>query len=75
MLYFTYLVLCGKKFVWQRLEFAFFGALTSVGALFYFGGIKMKRITAIIMAFVMLLSFAGCGDKESNEKRAMKANR
>ena len=28
------------KFVWRQLEFAFFGALTSVGALFYFLGGK-----------------------------------
>ena len=26
------------KFVWRQLGFAFFGALTSVGALFYFTG-------------------------------------
>ena len=28
--------LCYEKIVWRQLEFAFFGALTSVGALFVF---------------------------------------
>ena len=33
------------KFVWRQSEFAFFGALTSVGALFYFilGGIGCEE--------------------------------
>ncbi|MBR2926451.1 MAG: hypothetical protein IKC31_02610 [Clostridia bacterium] len=32
-------------FVWRQLEFAFFGALTSVGALFYFHRRKTQRHT------------------------------
>ena len=31
------------KFVWRQLGFAFFGALTSVGALFYFTENKDKQ--------------------------------
>jgi len=31
-------------FVWRQLGFAFFGALTSVGALFYFYNKKMPKI-------------------------------
>ena len=30
--------LCYEEIVWRQLELAFFGALTSVGALFVFGG-------------------------------------
>ena len=33
--------MCFLSFVWRQLELAFFGALTSVGALFIFGGITM----------------------------------
>ena len=30
----------------------------------------MKKITAIILSFVMLISFAGCSDKKSNEEKS-----
>ena len=34
--------------VWRQLEFAFFGALTSVGALFYFEGEKTMEEKILI---------------------------
>ncbi len=48
------------KFVWRQLRFAFFGALTSVGALFIFGGIamkqKIKQFAAIVISVVMIIT-------------------
>ena len=50
-------------------SYAFFGALTSVDALFYLGGRKMlKRVFAMLLAFTVLFMLGGCDCKhEWNE--------
>ena len=52
------------EFVWRQLEFAFFGALTSVGALFIFTERKeekqMKKAIVILLAFCLCLVLCAC---------------
>ncbi len=58
------------KFVWRQSGFAFFGALTSVGALFYFlGGKSMKKNKghfALILAVFLLIGMLSACNKNSN---------
>ena len=47
---------------------AFFGALTSVGAPFYFlGGKKMKKLLSLMLILVTLFSLVACGNNTSSK--------
>ncbi len=59
------------EFVWRQSEFAFFGALTSVGALLYFmEEFYMKRMITIALLLLpvsILLLLTGCSKKSVSE--------
>ena len=57
------------KFVWRQSGFAFFGASTSVGALFYFcrkGEEKMKRTVATLLLLCSCACLCSCGNSSSS---------
>ena len=67
--------MCFLSFVWRQLEFAFFGALTSVGALFVFtdkqytkkGERKMtkKLLFTVVLLLTFVCMFASCDNSDT----------
>ena len=55
------------KFVWRQSEFVFFGALTSVGALFNYGGTDYVKTLNNSFFGGIVVSLAACGNSGSNE--------
>ncbi len=62
------------RFVSRQSEFAFFGALTTVGALFIFRRITMKKTITIILALLMFLCLFGCQNKDVREVNCRNCN-
>jgi len=66
------------RIVRRQSEFAFFGALTAVDAPFYFifhlEEQKMKKLLALVMAVLLLLSLVACNNTPSNNDNNSESN-
>ena len=69
--------LCYEEIVWRQLELAFFGAVTSVAALFVFTeskktfkGEKMRKLVLLLLTMTTLCLFvcSGCDNRKENDE-------